>query len=331
MEQNIIISATGMYVPDNKVYNEYFVEHFNRLGLKSEGLMTHLGRRKRYLATEKDNSLTMAYEACKNALSKIDMEAMALDLVVFVSDTPEYNMPTNALKLVNMLEAGQARMVFDMNSNCTGMLTGMDIVAGYMKNKPDLRKALVVGSFHISSVARDTDTVVYPNFADAAAAVILEKREEERTRGLLDSEVFTDASYESNVTLPKCGYSKIRSAEVEPEQKRLEWNPFDFSFLSDQWTSLIRTLLMRHGLTPEQIDYYVFSQLSDPDNMATLKKLGVSEEKYFFLGKEYGYTGNTCPILVLNRMWDVIAARGNKVVFCSVGAGYSIIALLYEF
>ncbi len=62
----------------------------------------------------------------------------------------------------------------------------------------------------------------------------------------------------------------------------------------------------------EDIDYFVFSQLSDDYNMKTLEILGVGEDKYHFVGKEYGYTGNTCPILCLNRMWDTYANKGNK-------------------
>ena len=76
-----------------------------------------------------------------------------------------------------------------------------------------------------------------------------------------------------------------------------------------------------------------FSQLSDVYNMETLKLLGISEDdnKYYFVGKEYGYTGNTCPILCLNRLWDIYSKKGTKIIICTVGAGYSIIVQLYEF
>lgn len=59
--------------------------------------------------------------------------------------------------------------------------------------------------------------------------------------------------------------------------------------------------------------------------------LNIPEEKYHFLGKEYGYTGNTCPILCLNRMWDKYAVTGNRIVISTAGAGLSYIVQLYEF
>ena len=75
-------------------------------------------------------------------------------MIVFATDTPEYNMPTNALKLNHMLGADNAHRVYDMNCNCTGMLVAMDVMAGYMQQRSSIRKALLVGSMHVSSVVK---------------------------------------------------------------------------------------------------------------------------------------------------------------------------------
>lgn len=329
---NVIIRGTGVYIPTNKVYNEYFEEHFEKIGLSVTGLMNHLGRRKRYLASENETSLTMAIDAAKNCLEKQTFSANKLDMLVFVSDIPEYLSPTNALKIVDALGADHVFIAFDFNSNCTGMLMAMDVVSNYMKSRSKVQHALVVGSFNISSIAKHDDSVVYPNFADAAAAILLESEESEISTGLLDTETFVDASYQQYITFPKCGISKIAVENVKKEQRKLEWNPFDMKFISDKWVELINCILERNLVTITDIDFFIFSQLSDHDNMLTLEKLGVKEEhKYFFLGTEYGYTGNTCPILVLNRMWDTVAAKGNLIIFCSVGAGYTAIVQLYQF
>lgn len=104
-------------------------------------------------------------------------------------------------------------------------------------------------------------------------------------------------------------------------------------FIPKQWYDGIHQILDRNNLTSQDIDYYIFSQLSDEFNVKTLELLGISEDdhKYYFVGKEYGYTGNTCPIMCLNRLWDIYSKKGNKIIICTVGAGYSIIVQLYEF
>lgn len=44
----IKIEGTGVYIPNNVVYNKDIDEHFNKMGLSAHNLMEHLGRKKRY-------------------------------------------------------------------------------------------------------------------------------------------------------------------------------------------------------------------------------------------------------------------------------------------
>lgn len=328
-EQNIVIKGTGVYTPKHEVSNEYFVEHFRSLGVDVDGLMKHLNRQKRFLADRDESSLSMGYEAAKDALTKLKMNPKEIDMIVFASDTPEYNSPTNALKLNHMLGIENAHRVFDMNCNCIGMLVAMDMVAGNMQQRTSVRTALIIGSMHVSSVVKYKDSVAYPSFGDSAAALILEKVEEEEKRGIIDSEYLTDSDYHDTIVLPECGHSKELLYEVPKENRRLAWNPFDFSFLSDNWAKIIMRLLEKNNVKIEEVNKFVFSQFSDADNLLTLEKLGVGTDKYIFVGDQYGYTGVSSPIMALNVIWDSLDKEG-YLVFCSVAAGYSMNAVLYK-
>lgn len=334
MRKNVQMIGTGVYIPKNKVYNEELDEHFNKLGLNAHNLMEHLGRRKRYFISEDENMVTMCKNAIDDCITKNEICMEKIEMVIVCTDTPEYLFPSNAVKLVGIYgeKLQNVRVAFDINCNCTGMVQGLDMVYKYMQGS-DIKNALVVGCFCITPIALWTDTVVYATFADAAACIALTSntKTEEQSRGFIDTETWVDASYHEYITYPKCGMSKVPLKAIEPNEKRLEWNPFNMDFISKQWYKIISKILARNSLKPDDINYYIFSQLSDVYNLETLKQLGVSEKKYYFLGKEYGYTGNTCPILCLNRMWDTYSKPGNKVIICTVGAGYSAIAVLYEF
>ena len=206
----------------------------------------------------------------------------------------------------------------------------MDVVYKYMKTS-DISKALIVGCFCITPIALWSDTVVYGTFADAAACIVLESCEEEKARGFLETKVNVDAQFYRQVTYPGCGMAKVPLKAIEPNEKRLIWNPFKMDFLPQVWHDMITEVLHNNSLQVDDIDFFIFSQLSDEFNMKTLELLHIPEEKYHFLGMEYGYTGNTCPILCLNRMWDKYAGQGNRIVISTVGAGLSYIVQLYEF
>lgn len=332
--KNVIMEGTGVYIPSNKVYNEQLDKHFERRGLDAHNLMEHLGRRKRYFISEDENTITMCMNAIEDCVSKNQLRFEEYEMLIVCTDTPEYLFPSNAMRIVGLHgdRLKNVKTAFDLNSNCTGMIQGLDVVYKYMQAS-NIKQALVVGCFCITPIALWSDTVVYATFADAAACVALKLEEDDKKKGFIDTIVSLDASYHDYIKYPKCGMSKVPLQAVMPNEKRLEWNPFPMDFIPEQWESAITKILERNSLTAKDIDYYIFSQLSDDYNMKTLRLLGISEEdnKYYFVGKEYGYTGNTCPILCLNRLWDTYSQKGKKLVICTVGAGYSIIVQLYEF
>ena len=332
--RNVLMEGTGVYIPSNKVYNEQLDKHFEKRGLSAHSLMDHLGRRKRYFISDGENTITMCLQAIDDCIANNKLRMEDYEMLVVCTDTPEYLFPSNAMRITGLYgdKLVNVKVAFDLNSNCTGMLQGLDVASKYMQTS-DIRKALVVGCFCITPIALWSDTVVYATFADAAACVALTVEESEEKRGFIDTLVEVNASYHDYIKYPKCGMSKVPLMSVLPNEKRLEWNPFPMDFIPQQWEKAIKRLLENNALTAQDIDYYIFSQLSDAYNVETLRLLGIPEEgnKYYFVGKEYGYTGNTCPIFCLNRLWHLYSQRGNTLIICTVGAGYSIIVQLYEF
>ncbi|MNH77832.1 3-oxoacyl-[acyl-carrier-protein] synthase 3 [compost metagenome] len=325
------IKGIATYHPPTAYDNAYFVEHFNKMGLESESLMNHLGRKTRYLvSTEDENSLTMGIQAAKKLLIESKVSAEELDMVVFVSDTPEYTYPSNALLIHREIAAVNAHIVYDLNTNCIGMLTAMDQVRQYLIGNRFIKRALIVGSVHVSNIARKDDTVVYPNFSDGAAAVILEKQE--LPGGFLDANYKTDSKLGDTVTFPAVGLSKMFSEGVQESDKKLRFIPHDVSYFSDEWRDMIAIMLGRNGILAADVDHWLFSQFSRPEIEETLEKMHVGLDKYTFVGERYGYTGVTSPIFALEEALESgKILPGDKVVFCSVGIGYTMSALLYQF
>ena len=333
--QNILIKEIGKYIPKKLVTNEYFIEHFredkwgNR---KVEGLMNHLGRKERYFCKPGESSLTMGVEAAKDVLEKANVTAEEIDMIVFVSATPEYTIPTNAVMLHKALHAENAHSVFDLNASCTGMITALDTVTSIMKTHDKIKKALVVGSFHASSVVRFDDAVAYPNFADAATAVILEKLEEESERGFIGNSYYTKSCMADQVKLPAVGNSNVLLGDYSIYYRRLEWNPFDSKFFTDEFIARIQEMFSENHITDDDIAYYAFSQLSNTQNKETLMKLGVDiQKKYLFNGDKYGYTAESSPILALSEVWGQMEEMSGKyIVMLSVAAGYTLSGILYK-
>ena len=149
--KNVIIEGTGVYIPTNKVYNEQLDEHFEKRGLSAHSLMNHLGRRKRYFISEGENTITMSINAINDCVKKNNINLKEIEMVVVCTDTPEYLFPSDAMKIVGLYgeQLSNVKTAFTLNSNCTGMIQGIDVVYKYMKAS-DIKKALVVGCFCIT-------------------------------------------------------------------------------------------------------------------------------------------------------------------------------------
>ena len=72
--KNVIMQGTGVYIPNNKVYNEELDEHFGAMGLSAHNLMEHLGRRKRYFISEGENAISMCENAIDHCAEKNNMD-----------------------------------------------------------------------------------------------------------------------------------------------------------------------------------------------------------------------------------------------------------------
>jgi 3-oxoacyl-[acyl-carrier-protein] synthase III len=330
---NVRISGVGTYHPQNKLTNEVIFEHFRKVGKDVESLYKHLGREERYYADPGETAITMGTIAAKRALENANLSPDQIQMIVFASDTPEYLIPTNALLISRELETKNAHIVYDLNANCTGMITAIDQVYRYMDHKK-LRYALLVSSVHISPWCNEDDELYYGAWGDSGAAVVLERVESDERFGVIDSEFFSDSSYYRMTTMPDSGMTRIHDESLPVAKRKGGWEPVDFDFLPEKWNILIRELAQRNGIELKQIDHIIFSQFSIYAIKEALKNLGLEDDPrlYTFVGNKYGYTGHTSPIFGLSHaLQDGKIKDGDNVIFMSAGAGYIISGFLYKF
>jgi 3-oxoacyl-[acyl-carrier-protein] synthase-3 len=334
-EQNINIVSTGIYHPKNKVHNRYFIEHFNNKGIEVEGLLNHLQREYRYLSDNPDETvITMGYEAAKKALEEAQIEIEDIDLLIFATDTPEYTSPSNAVKVLHLLggEGVKIQMAYDTNTNCLGMITAIDQASRILITNNRFKRALIIGGILFSSVGSENDVVSYVNFGDAAAAIVLEKREEDEKRGFIDSMHLAQTSESDYILMPKVGYAKvIRDGVDNMDDKKWSWKAFNGDFISNIWVDLIKQVTTENGINTRELGHLIFSQFTLPDTLLALNKLEIDESRTTYIGNQFGYTGTTSPIIALHfALADGKIKKGDYITLTSMGSGSLVSTLLFR-
>ena len=104
-----------------------------------------------------------------------------------------------------------------------------------------------------------------------------------------------------------------------------------FKFAVETVPECIRALLDRAGLTPEDVDQFVFHQANRRILERVMKKMGIPEEKVWMNMEHYGNVSSASTAIALD---DAVRAGrlapGQKALCCAFGGGLTWAGALVE-
>lgn len=322
------IKDVAIYHPSNQVDNQFYIDHFDALGQDIRGFLKALGREKRYICDDpNETALTMAIKASNSVLEKLNMKATDLDMIIFTSQTPETTLPSNAIRLFDYLKAKPGTIAYDLNANCAGMTVALEQVSHYMMSNTSIQKALIVGADYWSLISDPNDPLYYASFADGAAAIILERTDEEV--GFIDSAYHINTIFAENMMYPAEGLTKgIRETGNLKFAKSI---PLDGGIVLEATYEMLDTLLKRNNLKPGDVKY-CFTQ-SVLNNIKRIQEhFNLTEDQIVYVGDRFGYTGTSSPFIALHEgILSGQVKRNDYLIFWTIGAGFELVATLIKY
>lgn len=327
MITNIKIRGLEIYHPENKVGNEYYINHFKKQGKNIERMLEAFGRNERYIINnDEDNTLTMGIKAVKKLLAKENLTGEDIDMIIFTSQFPEYTMPSQSVIVHGEIGGNPNAMCQDVNANCVGMVVGYETACRYLLSNDRMRRALIIGSDYSSIHCRKDDENTYAQFGDGACAMIVEKTDE-RGVGFIDGIYKSDGAVWQRVLFPQCGSSKSYGAD--DYSRRVEWNQFDGKFIIEHFTDSFKKLIARNDMKIEDVDKFCISQFAYPFISGSSEILNRSEDDFIYIGDKYGYTGTSSPFIALYEgLKSGKIKKGDTVCLWSVGIYWTTCAVL---
>lgn len=323
------ILSTGRYVPEKVLTNAYFDELFPERDIDG-WLRANVGIEERHVMAEDETTSDLCEHASRQALARAGLAPDELDLIIVATDTPDYISPATATVLQAKLGAQHAG-TFDINTACAGWVTALDTAARYLMTDPDLAHILVVGAYGMSRYIDYTDHKTCTLFADGAGAVIVGAGDEP---GFIAGKLVAAGEYYDALGIYTGGVAEPRTpAEINEGVPRVQFvRRFPATFNSDNWPPLIYDVLKKAGMTPDDVDFYVFTQL----NVNTIKQImEIIEqplEKTHWIMDKWGYTGSGCIPMALDDALEQQKGpkRGDNVLFVASGGGISMAAGLWR-
>jgi 3-oxoacyl-[acyl-carrier-protein] synthase-3 len=190
---------------------------------------------------------------------------------------------------------------------------------------------LLITSETYSKHIHPKDLALRTIFGDAAAAIIIEKTDEEH---IFEFVLGTDGKGMNNLIVPNGCLRNAHKPEAEEKiseagdvytDNNLFMNgPEIFNFTIEAVPLAVNKCLNKNNLTLDDIDYTIFHQANKYMIDYLRKKMGILKEKFY---DNMLLTGNTVsatiPIAFSDALTNGKIVRGNKVLLCGFGVGYS--------
>ncbi len=310
------ILATGSYVPDNIVTNEYLESTY---GFEPGWVEKRTGILERRHAPPEIACSDMCVEAAEKAIAKSGVSKDEIDLIVIGTFTPDHFIPSTGCLVQSRL--GINAPAFDVSAGCSGFMYAMVTASQFLANKTS-QTALVIGSDLNSRFVNPNDQRTYPLFGDGAGAVVMAQGKSDQ--GFLRYQIGADGAAGSCLLIP--GGASRMPASVEMAQEGKQYLEMDgrsvFKWAVRAIAESIQQVLEDSNTSIDDIDTFVFHQANVRIIDAAVESLNFPKSKVCINLDKYGNTsGGSIPLVLDELAKENRFKPGDKVLLCGFGAG----------
>ncbi|KAA6302447.1 MAG: 3-oxoacyl-[acyl-carrier-protein] synthase 3 [Candidatus Ordinivivax streblomastigis] len=303
------ISGLAAAVPETILNNYEYTSHFPKEDVKE--VVDKIGIKERRFADANTCSSDLCFAAAEKLLTEMSVNREEIDLLVFVSQTPDYRMPATSLLLQERLGLAHHTIAFDINLGCSGFIYGLSVVYGFMQQQ-GIRKALLLDGETRSKVYSPKDRKTAFIFGDGGVAALIERNEK---YGKSYFSLNSDGSREGLIKINAGGYRNPSSLETLKEKVVDEYgnirndeqgymNGGDvFNFVIREVPRDIQSILEYSQTDQASIDHFIFHQANDYMNSYLIKKLKIDKAKVPSTIAKFGNTSSvSVPLTIASEL-----------------------------
>lgn len=323
------VTALSAAVPRKIIHNYEYTEFFPADQVKE--VVDKIGVFERRFADEETCSSDLCCAAAEKLISDNNINKEEIDLLVFISQTPDYRMPATSITLQHRLGLSNSCIAFDISLGCSAFMYGLSVVYGMMSTGK-IRKAIILDGETRSKVYSPKDRRSAFIFGDGGIAALVERDER---FGESWFSLNSDGSRADLIMIPAGGYRHMSSAESVKEKVVDEYGNMRsdeqgymrggdvFNFVIREIPRDIKKTLEYAGKTPEDFDYYVFHQANNFINAYIAKKMKLDSSKIPASISKFGNTSSvSVPLTIVSELKGKM--QGERLLLMSAfGVGMS--------
>lgn len=321
------ISALSAAIPHTIINNYEYTQYFP---VEQVGeIVDKVGIYERRFADKDTCSSDLCFAAAEKLILDNQVDRNEIDLLVFLSQTPDYRMPATSVLLQHRLGLPNSTIAFDITLGCSGFIYGLSVIYALMQ-KNGLRKALFLDGETRSKVYSPKDRRSAFLFGDGGVAALIE-RDEKFGRSYFS--LNSDGSRGDLIMIKGGGYRNPSSTETLREKVVDEYGNIRsdeqgfmqgadvFNFVIREIPKDIKKVFEHTGLEPDSIDYYIFHQANNFINSYLAKKLKLDTSKIPSTISKYGNTSSvSVPLTIASELQGKFDSP-KKLLLSAFGVG----------
>ena len=273
----------------------------------------------------------MCVAAASDLLESLHWDPSTVEVLIFVSQDSDYNLPATACLIQNRLGLPTSCAALDVNLGCSGFVYATWIASQMLSGSSGTRALVLCGDTSTRHLMPE-DRSTRPLFGDAGAAIALEKRQ---GCNPLHVVMGTDGRGAPNIVVRAGGRRNPLTPSEQPmtaeqhtaayRDARLTLNgPEVFSFSLRQVPPLVKATIEHARLTADQIDHFVMHQANKLMLDQIRRKIGVDANRYIIDLYNYGNTSSaSIPLAICSSLGEAVSAGQKKLLLCGFGVGWS--------
>lgn len=251
--------------------------------------------------------------AAEHLLDKLGWDRDDVGLLIVVTQTPDYPLPSTACVMQARLGLGTHAAALDISLGCSGYVYGLSVAASMMQ-AAGIRRALLIAGDMTTRMISDGNRSLQPLFGDAVAATALELSDDGRIAFDLGSDG-TGAPYLISKT---GGLAEPGTAELFMDGTQV------MAFSLKQVAPSIERALAAAEIAIGDVDRVILHQA----NAMMLKTLGhkikARDDQMVYAIRDYGNTSSTSiPLAICDHLSRHPAVGDTTFLLCGFGVGWS--------
>lgn len=313
MSRKAKITGIGSYLPAEVVSND---DLSKILDTSDEWITTRSGIKQRHRAAEGEATSDIALQAAQDALRVAGITAQDIDLIIVSTTTPDLTFPATAALVQKKLGIHHGA-AFDVQAVCSGFVYGLS-VASAMVEAGQAQRVLLIGAETMTRLLDWEDRATAVLFGDGGGAVVLEATEIDspdaphivgsylRSDGNLTDLLYVDGGPSTTGTTGKL---RMQGREV-------------YRHAVGNIAEAIESLLQKHDLSVDDIDWFVPHQANKRIIDGVAKKIGLPPEKTVVTVQNHANTSAaSIPLALHDLVKSGRLTSGDVIMLEAMGGG----------